>query len=157
MSEVTAALAKSKVAWLLLPPDVTVPCWYAASEETAYLVGGDGEQTLPPLPAELRIILRDKETRRAIGPVPARATRVHPDSEDWNAATTALLAARQSNPPDGLREHWADQCAVWSLDLNPATPPPPQPDPAQVPRPEAQQAPTDSHADPAPPGPTTPD
>lgn len=121
MSEVTAALAKSKVAWLLLPPDVTVPCWYAASDETAYIVGGDGEQPLPELPAELRIILRDKETRRAIGPVRASVTRVQPDSGDWEAATTALLAARQSNPPQGLAEHWATHCAVWSLEVDEQT------------------------------------
>lgn len=117
MSDVTAALAKSKVAWLLLPPDSTVPCWYAASDDTAYIVGGEGEQPIPELPGELRIILRDKETRRAIGPVPARATRVQPDSDEWAAATGALLAARQSNPPSGLQEHWAAQCAVWALEV----------------------------------------
>jgi len=118
MSEVTAALAKSKVAWLLLPADVTVPCWYAASGSTAYLVGGDGEQSLPALPESLRIILRDKATRQAVGPVPARATRIDPGSADWETATSALLAARQNNPPEGLREHWASQCVVWSLDVD---------------------------------------
>ncbi|MFC6705549.1 hypothetical protein [Flexivirga alba] len=134
MSEVTTALAKSKVAWLLLPADVTVPCWYAASGETAYVVGGEGEQPIPELPDELRIILREKETRRAIGPVPARATRVQPGSADWGTATSALLGARQSNPPEGLAEHWAEHCAVWALDLAPENLPghhaePPQPSP----------------------------
>ena len=145
MSEVTTALAKSKVAWLLLPPDdKTVPCWYAASGSTAYLVGGDGEQPLPALPPELRIILRDKETRRAIGPVPARATRVEPDSEEWEPVTTALLGARQNNPPEGLREHWAAQCAVWSLAVDPADGPP-------------ADAPSGSHAEPARPEAAPPD
>lgn len=148
MSEVTTALAKSKVAWLLVPPDATVPCWYAASGSTAYLVGGDGEQPLPPLPSELRIILRDKETRRAIGPVPAHATRVAPDSEDWEPVTKTLLAARQNNPPEGLREHWATNCAVWSLEVDP-------------PQEAAQDAPAEAtSADdggPALPGSTTPD
>lgn len=133
VSEVTTALAKSKVAWLLLPPDRTVPCWYAASGETAYIVGGDGEQPIPELPAELRITLRDKETRRAIGPVPASATRIGPDSQDWAAATTALLGARQSNPPEGLREHWAEHCTVWALRVHEELPAhhadPPQPSP----------------------------
>lgn len=137
VSDVTTALAKSKVAWLLLPPDHTVPCWYAASGDTAYLVGGDGEQPIPDLPSELRIILRDKETRRAIGPVPARASRVQPDSEDWNTATSALLGARQSNPPTGLREHWAAHCTVWALQVD-------EPLPAH-------------HADPPQPSPVTPD
>jgi hypothetical protein len=117
MSEVTTALAKSKVAWLLLPSDITVPCWYAATVDTAYLVGGEGEQPIPELPAELRVILRDKETRRAVGPVPARASHVRPDSEDWATATNALLGARQSNPPEGLAEHWATHCAVWALQV----------------------------------------
>lgn len=125
----TTALAKSKVAWLLVPPDLTVPCWYAASGETAYVVGGDGEQTLPELPGELRIILRDKETRRAIGPVPARARRVTPDSDDWEPVTSALLGARQNNPPEGLREHWAGHCAVWAIDTAPTDPADPPADP----------------------------
>lgn len=155
MSEVTAALAKSKVAWLLVPPDVTVPCWYAATGETAYVVGGDGEQPLPELPTELRIILRDKETRRAIGPVPARARRVEPGSEDWEAATTALLGARQSNPVEGLRERWAAHCAVWSLDLS--MPSEPVSDPSQQPQAAADESGSGSHADPAPHASDTPD
>lgn len=145
MSDVTTALAKSKVAWLLLPPDdTTVPCWYAASGSTAYLVGGDGEQPLPDLPAELRVILREKDSRRAVGPVPARATRVDPDSEDWETVTAALVAARQNNPPEGLREHWAAHCAIWSLDVDPVDAPP------------AEEA-SDSHAAPAQPEATPPD
>lgn len=124
----TNALAKSKVAWLLVPPDTTVPCWYAATGETAYIVGGDGEQPLPPLPDELRIILRNKETWAPVGPVPARATLLEPGSQDWTTATTALLAARQNNPPGGLAEHWAQRCAVYSLDLSAhhAAPAPPE-------------------------------
>ena len=128
MSEVTTALAKSKVAWLLLPPDVTVPCWYAASGDTAYVVGGEGEQPIPELPDELRIILREKETRRAIGPVPARAGRIQPDSQDWGPATSALLGARQSNPPEGLAEHWAAHCTVWALKVAPEASPENLPD-----------------------------
>ncbi|GAB3485777.1 hypothetical protein [Flexivirga sp.] len=144
MSEVTTALAKSKVGWLLLPPDVTVPCWYAASGETAYVVGGDGEQSIPPLPDELRIILREKETRRAIGPVPVRARRVDPDSGEWEPVTSALLGARQNNPPEGLREHWAAHCTVWALDTAPAGPADAGPDPvaghAEPPQPDAGTA-----------------
>lgn len=137
MSKVTTALAKSKVAWLLVPPDITVPCWYAATGTTAYLVGGEGEQPIPELPEDLRIILRDKETWRAIGPVAARARRIQPDSEDWAPVTTALLGARQSNPVDGLREHWAEHCTVWAL--------------------EVQEEITGHHADPPQPSPVTPD
>lgn len=137
MSEVTTALAKSKVAWLLLPPDITVPCWYAANGDTAYVVGGEGEQPISDLPNELRIILRDKETRRAIGPVHAHASRVRPDSEDWGTATGALLGARQSNPPEGLREHWATHCTVWALEVG--------------------EQPSEHHADPPQPSPVTPD
>lgn len=129
MSDVTNALAKSKVAWLLVPPDSTVPCWYAATGDTAYIVGGDGEQPLPELPPELRIILRDKETRAAIGPVPARVSLLEPGSDDWTTATTALVAARQNNPPSGLTEHWAAHCAVYSIDLSEHHADPAQPEP----------------------------
>lgn len=129
----TTALAKSKVAWLLLPPDITVPCWYAASGQTAYIVGGEGEQPIPELPAQLQIILRDKETRRATGPVRAGAMRVPPDSDGWRTATRALLGTRQNNPSEGLPEHWAAHCTVWRLDVDDDPPvhhgDPPQPPP----------------------------
>lgn len=117
MSDVTNALAKSKVAWLLVPPDATVPCWYAATGDTAYLVGGGDEQPLPQLPPEVRVILRAKETWAAVGPVPATVTRVEPGSELWDTATRALVSARQNNPPEGLPEHWAEHCTVYALDF----------------------------------------
>lgn len=124
----TTALAKSKVAWLLVPPDSTVPCWYAGVGETAYIVGGEGEQPIPPLPEQLRIILRDKETRAAIGPLPARATRVEPDSEEWDTATTALLATRQNTPAGDRRAFWAEHATVWAVDVSAAAAGPPQPE-----------------------------
>lgn len=128
VSDVTTALAKSKVAWLLLPPDSTVPCWYAGVGETAYIVGGEGEQPLPRLPENLRIILRDKETRAAIGPVPARATRVEPGSEEWDTATTALLATRQNTPAGDRRAFWAEHATVWAVDLSAGHADPQQPE-----------------------------
>lgn len=131
-----------------------MPCWYAGAGDTAYVVGGDGEQPLPPLPPELRIILRDKETQRAIGPVSARATRIEPDSPAWDEATTALLAARQNNPPGGLREHWAEHCTVWSIEVTPRSSPLP---PGSDPSPTPEQGPAAGHAGPAQPEPTTPD
>ncbi|RNI19456.1 hypothetical protein [Flexivirga caeni] len=121
MSDIAAALAKSKVAWLLVPPDLTVPCWYAGAGDTAYIVTGEGEQPIPTLPAELRIILRDKETRAAIGPLPARATRVLPDSPEWATATAALLATRQNTPAGDRAAFWAEHGAVWSVTVAEAT------------------------------------
>jgi hypothetical protein len=67
--------------------------------------------------------LRDKETRRPIGPVPARATRIEPGSASWDEATTALLAVRQNTPTGDRRAYWAEHCAVWSLELNPQSAP----------------------------------
>lgn len=140
----TTALAKSKVAWLLVPPDLRVPCWYAGVGETAYVVTGEGEQPIPPLPAELRIILRNKETRAAIGPLPARATRVWPDSEEWGTATSALLATRQNTPAGDRAAFWAEHCVVWAIDLSPGT------------GTAAEEPPVD-HAGPEEPGAATPD
>ena len=136
MSDVTAALAKSKVAWLLVPPDLTVPCWYAGVGDTAYIVTGEGEQPIPPLPSEVRIILRDKETRAAIGPEHAHARRVWPGWEEWDTATTALLATRQNTPAGDRRAFWAEHCVVWAIEVTPrgatsATDSPDDGDPAQ--------------------------
>lgn len=144
MSEVTTALAKSKVAWLLVPPDLRVPCWYAGGSETAYVVTGEDEQPIPPLPSELRIILRDKETRAAIGPLPARAERVWPDSEEWATATTALLATRQNTPAGDRAAFWAEHGVVWAIRVGPRSSPPSEDLP-------------EHHADPDEPEPTTPD
>ncbi|NNG39171.1 hypothetical protein HJ588_07775 [Flexivirga sp. ID2601S] len=118
LSEATAkALAKSKVAWLVLPDEQTVPVWYAAATDAALIVGGPGEQSVPELPPAIRVILRDKDTRAAVGPVDAWPVRLQPGTEPWEDAATALLAARQNNPPGGLREHWAAECTLWSIDL----------------------------------------
>ena len=134
----STALAKSRVAWLLVPPDTTVPCWYAATGDTAYVVGGEGEQAIPELPSDIRIILRDKETRRPIGPLPVHVSRVWPDSAGWEEATTALLAVRQNTPAGDRRAYWAEHCAVWSLGV--VTSPPATPEPAQSPDPAADHA-----------------
>ena len=144
MSEVTTALAKSKVAWLLVPPDLRVPCWYAGVGETAYVVTGEEEQPIPPLPAELQIILRDKETRAAIGPLPARAERVWPDSDEWGTATTALLATRQNTPAGDRAAFWADHGVVWAIRVIP-------------PEATSSEGPAGHHAGPEEPEPTPPD
>ncbi|WP_265446104.1 hypothetical protein [Flexivirga meconopsidis] len=112
---VSKALSKSKVLWLVLPDERTLPVWYAAAADTAYVVGGPGEQHVPDLPAALRVILRDKDTRAAVGPVDAWPVRLETGSDPWEVAATALLAARQNNPPSGLREHWAAECALWAI------------------------------------------
>ncbi|MBB2894463.1 hypothetical protein [Flexivirga oryzae] len=160
MTEVTTALAKSKVAWLLVPPDLRVPCWYAGVGETAYVVTGEDEQPIPPLPAELRIMLRDKETRAAVGPVPARAERVWPDSDEWGPATAALLATRQSTPAGDRAAFWAEHGVVWAIRVTPqGSAPLRSPDTSRAPRstrPRAEGLP-EHHADPEEPEPTTPD
>ena len=56
------AANKSGLMWVQPPDERAWPFWHAWAEETVYAVSGPGEQTLPWLPAEVRLILRSKDT-----------------------------------------------------------------------------------------------
>lgn len=109
------ALAKSKVAWLVLP-ESTIPVWYAAADGVAHIVSGPGEQQVPQLPTTLQITLRDKDTRAAVGPLPARAAKLTPHTTEWDTAVAALLAARQNTPPGDVAARWAQECTCWRIE-----------------------------------------
>ncbi|TWE09366.1 hypothetical protein [Rudaeicoccus suwonensis] len=115
--DAATALAKSKIAWLVLP-ERTVPVWYAAAEGAAYVLSGPGEQRVPPLPATLQITLRDKDTRAAVGPLPARAITLAPHTPEWDTAVAALLAARQNTPTGDVASRWAQECTCWRIETD---------------------------------------
>lgn len=151
-----AALTKSKVLWISLADQRPLPVWYTGTGETAFVVGGPGEQAVPDLPARIEVTLLDKESRSGIGPMPAAAVLLEPDSPEWEAAATALLAARQNTTEPGERKDlWARECRVWSLEIPPRTPVP-EPEPEPVPEPESEPAEPSTAGGPDPAEPTPP-
>ncbi len=106
--------SKSALVWVDVPGDRAWPVWHAWADDTVYVVSGPGEQELPWLPAEVGIVLRSKDSGGRLLRVRATVREVAPDSEGWQAATTALAAARL-NATDDLLTRWAQECTVRAL------------------------------------------
>lgn len=121
---VEEVLSKSSVLWVRTP-EATWPVWFVADGGTAYVVSGTGEQTLPPLPEQVTLLLRSKESRARVLELPATARRVTPAQEQEWATATGLLSAGRLNAdvlPSELPALWAERSLVQALV--------PQPDPA---------------------------
>lgn len=111
MKDVRAALPRSAVSWLVVD-DRPWPVWHAVDGERLYVVSGSGEQELPVLPHEIQVILRTKDTHARVGPVPAKAFRLHPGVPAWETAITALMAARQGAPGEAVLDRWKASASV---------------------------------------------
>ena len=75
------AATKSGLMWVQPPDDRAWPFWHAWADETVYAVSGPGEQTLPWLPAEVRLILRSKDTGGRLLTVQATVHEIGPADE----------------------------------------------------------------------------
>jgi hypothetical protein len=106
---------KSGLLWIDIPGDRTWPAWHVWLEDTAYVVTGPGEQSLPALPADVAVTFRSKSTGGRLVTVPARASVVRPDDERWVVATTALKASRLNAPAGDIVERWASEATVYAL------------------------------------------
>jgi hypothetical protein len=78
-------------------------------------VSGPGEQHLPELPAQVELTFRSKDTGGRLVRATARAERLTPDDERWEAATTALRAGRLNAPAGDTVERWARENVVTAL------------------------------------------
>lgn len=116
MNDVRAALPRSAVSWLVVD-DRPWPVWHAVDGERLYVVSGGGEQELPTLPPQIQVILRTKDTHARVGPVPAKVFRLYPGVPAWEAAVTALLAARQGVPGEAVLDRWKASAAIWAIDV----------------------------------------
>lgn len=116
MNDVRAALPRSAVSWLVVD-DRPWPVWHAVDGERLYVISGPGEQELPPLPPQIEVILRTKDTHARVGPVPAKVFRLHPGVPAWEAAINALLAARQGVPGEAVLDRWKASASVWAIDV----------------------------------------
>lgn len=119
MTDLSSILAeagkKSGLLWIDVPGDRAWPAWHVWLDGTGYVVTGPGEQHLPPLPADVAVTFRSKDTRALLVTVPARATVVTPQDEQWEAATEALKASRLNSPAGDTVARWASEATVYAL------------------------------------------
>lgn len=86
--------------------------WHAWVDDTAYLLTGGGEQPDPGLGADevVQVVVRSKDTEQRLVVFPARASRLLPDDEDWEAATTELAKTRLNlHDAQHAPQRWATQ------------------------------------------------
>ncbi|MDN5790711.1 MAG: hypothetical protein L0H25_07575 [Micrococcales bacterium] len=108
------AMTKSGLFWIEAPGERARPAWHVWVDGTAYVVNGPGEQTLPWLPREVRIILRSKDTGSRLLTVRARTQILEPGSPAWKTAAEALRARRLNAVDDSLTR-WAQSCTITAL------------------------------------------
>jgi len=105
------AATKSGLMWVEVPGDRAWPFWHAWTGDTVYAVSGPGEQTLPWLPEEVRLVARSKDTGGRLLTVHATTREVAPAEPEWAVATEALKAERLNATGD-LLARWAEVCTV---------------------------------------------
>lgn len=108
------AAAKSDILWVDIPGDRSFPVWYAWVTDRFYLVSGEGEQLLPPLPEIVTVILRSKDSGGRLLTVSASAHLLAPHTESWESAVEAL-AGERLNATDDVRARWARAGSVYAL------------------------------------------
>ncbi len=119
MTDLSALLSeaakKSGLLWIDIPGDRSWPAWHVWLDDSAYVVTGPGEQTLPALPAEVTVTFRSKDTGGRLVTVPAHASVVTPDDPRWDDATAALKASRLNAPAGDTVARWATEATVYAL------------------------------------------
>ena len=108
------AAGKSDIMWVEIPGERAFPVWYAWVTDRFYVVSGEGEQLLPPLPEVVHLVLRSKDTGGRLLTVSATAHRLEPHTPSWDQAVTAL-AAERLNATDDVAARWADSGLVHAL------------------------------------------
>jgi hypothetical protein len=108
------AMAKSGLLWIEVSDDRTWPAWHVWDDGAALVVSGPGEQPLPWLPKEVRLILRSKDTGGRLLTVRAHVHVLEPGAPEWQRATELLRASRLNAVDDSLTR-WAAECTVTAL------------------------------------------
>jgi hypothetical protein len=108
------AMTKSGLLWIEVEGDRTRPAWHVWDDGAALVVSGPGEQPLPWLPPEVRIILRSKDTGGRLLTVRAHVHVLEPGTPEWERATGLLRASRLNSVDDSLTR-WAAECTVTAL------------------------------------------
>lgn len=100
------AMNKSGIMWIEIPGQSTHPVWFVWNGESAFVIAGQGEQPLPPLPREVRLILRSKDSGGRLLTIRAIHRMIVAESNEWGEVVGPLIAKRL-NATDDLGERWA--------------------------------------------------
>ena len=117
-TELVAELAKkSGLVWISYAGR-TRAVWHEWVGDAVCVVAGGTEQPLPDIERHQTVILslRSKSTRALVAEAKARVEVVAPESEHWEAVTTALKAGRLNlSDGDNAIERWANESVVVRL------------------------------------------
>ena len=105
------AMTKSGLLWIEVDGDRTWPAWHVWDDGAALVVSGPGEQPLPWLPPEVRVILRSKDTGGRLLTVRAHVHVLEPGTPSGSAPPRLLRASRLNAVDDSLTR-WAAECTV---------------------------------------------
>jgi hypothetical protein len=113
------AASKSAVLWVELPDGGTHAVWFVWHDDgeprgggpAAYVVSGEGEQTLPALPDEVTVILRSKDSGGRLLRLRATARALEAGSDEWEAAAE-LLRADRLNATGDVVARWRDGATI---------------------------------------------
>lgn len=108
------AASKSDICWIEIPGERSFAVWHAWADDRFYVVAGESEQLLPPLPEIVHVILRSKDSGGRLLTVQASAHLLEPRSESWETAVGAL-AGERLNATDDLASRWAESARVYAL------------------------------------------
>ncbi|MBC9821794.1 hypothetical protein [Terrabacter sp. MAHUQ-38] len=108
------AMTKSGLLWIEVAGDRTWPAWHVWDDGAALVVSGPGEQPLPWLPKEVRLILRSKDTGGRLLTVRAHVHVLEPGTPEWQRGADLLRASRLNSVDDALAR-WAAECTVTAL------------------------------------------
>ena len=108
------AMTKSGLLWIDVAGDRAWPAWHVWDDGAAYVVSGPGEQPLPWLPEEVRVILRSKDTGGRLLTLRAHTHVLEPGTAEWDKAAELLRASRLNATDDSLTR-WAGGCTLTAL------------------------------------------
>jgi hypothetical protein len=108
------AMTKSGLLWVDVAGDRAWPAWHVWDDGAAYVVSGPGEQPLPWLPEEVRVILRSKDTGGRLLTLRAHTHVLEPGTPEWDKAAGLLRASRLNAVDDSLTR-WAQACTLTAL------------------------------------------
>lgn len=121
-SAFTAALTaelgkKTGVCWLRYGGDEHA-AWHVWLDGTLYLVSGGDEQSLPAIADAhvVEVIMRSRDNGGRLLTWVGDASVVHPDDEDWEPATTALVSGRLNlDDLTTAAAQWAEHSVVTRI------------------------------------------
>lgn len=119
-TDLVAELAKKSGLLWITYAGRTHAVWHEWVGDAVCVVAGGTEQPLPDIERHETVILslRSKSTRALVAEATAKVEVVSPESEHWDAVTTALKAGRLNlTDSDHAIERWARESVVVRLVL----------------------------------------